>query len=74
VDRGDLKERSKLYFPRYCGQLKSGQELKLKADLNKDIFLYENEDVRTEFYAFSLLGLLGVILIILGFKTKSAES
>ncbi|MES2513777.1 MAG: hypothetical protein V4580_06505 [Bacteroidota bacterium] len=74
VDRGDLKEHSKLYFPKYCGQLKSGQELKLKADLNKDIFLYENEDVRTEFYAFSLLGLLGIVLLISGLKVKSAGS
>ena len=68
MDGGKLKEYSKLYFPKYCGQLISGQELKLKADLSKNIFLYENEDVKTEFYSFSLLGLLGIILLIFGLK------
>lgn len=68
MDNGVLKEYSKLYFPKYCGQLITGQDLKLKADLSKNIFLYENEDVRTEFYSFSLLGLLGIILLILSFK------
>jgi hypothetical protein len=65
---GELKEYSKRYFPKYCGQLISGQELKLKADLNKKIFLYQNENVIIEFYSFALLGLFGIILLILAFK------
>ena len=70
-DNGVLKEYSKKYFPRFCGDLVVGQELKLKADLKKNIFLCENEDVREQFYAASALGLVGLIFLILWFKNKS---
>ena len=74
MDNGELKEYSKRYFPKYCGQLIAGQDLNLKADLSKKIFLYENEDVRTEFYSFSLLGLFGLTLLILGLKKRAADA
>lgn len=69
-DNGNVKEIPKLYFPKYCGNLIVGQELKLKTNKDKTIFLYQNEDVRTEFYALSILGLFGVTLFIVGLKKR----
>ena len=61
---GAVNEFSKNYYPKY-GVLVAGQDLKLKANLNKHIFLYEQEDVRTEFYAMAIMGLFGLFLMLL---------
>ena len=71
LENGELKEYPKSIGSNLCNELVVGQELKMKADLKKKIFLYEDEDVRNEFYASAVLGLVGLVLLILWFKTKS---
>ncbi len=68
IENGEIKEYSKQIGGGLCGSLVVDQELKMKADLKKKIFLYEFEDVRKEFYASGLLGLAGLISIALGLK------
>ncbi|HUX52978.1 MAG TPA: hypothetical protein VMV56_01045 [Williamwhitmania sp.] len=70
IDNGVNKEYSKQIGGGLCGKLVVGQDLKLKADLEKKIFLYENEDVRNEFYASGLFGLAGLISLIFGLKKQ----
>ena len=67
-DNGEIKEYSKKIGGGLCDDLIVGQELKMKADLRRKIFLYEFEDVRKEFYASGLFGLAGLISIIFGLK------
>lgn len=70
-DNGELKEYPKSIGTKLCNELVVGQELKMKADLKKNIFLYEDEDVRKEFYASAILGLVGVVLLLMSLKSKS---
>jgi hypothetical protein len=72
-DNGEIKEYSKQIGGGLCDKLAVGQELKMKADLKRKIFLYEFEDVRKEFYASGLFGLVGLISILFGLikKTKN---
>ena len=74
IDNGVIKEYSKQIGGGLCDKLVVGQELKMKADLNKKIFLYEFEDVRTEFYASGLFGFAGLICIVFGLKKKKNNS
>jgi hypothetical protein len=70
IDNGELKEYSKRIGGGLCDKLVIGQELKMKADLNKKIFLYEFEDVRIEFYVSGLLGLAGLISLVVGLRKR----
>ena len=65
---GIIKNGSKRIGGKLCDELIVGQELKLKADLDKDIFLYEKEDVRIEFVSMFILGILGIFLLVLAIK------
>ena len=66
IENGEIKGYSKQIDGGLCGKIEVGQELKMKADLTKKIFLYEFEDVRNEFYASGLFGVAGLISIIFG--------
>ena len=74
IENGVIKEYSKRIGGGLCDQLLVGQELKLKANLEKMIFLYENEDVRSEFIAMGLLGLASTLCFIFGFKKTTAHN
>jgi hypothetical protein len=74
IDKGVIKEYSKQIGGGLCDKLVVGQELKMKADLSKKIFLYEFEDVRNEFYASGLLGLAGLICIVFGLKKRKKNN
>jgi|GEM_PF-1836004 len=65
-DNGEIKEYSKQIGGGLCDKLVVGQELKMKADLKRKIFLYEFEDVRKEFYANGFFGFAGLISILFG--------
>lgn len=70
VENGEVKEYSKQIGGGLCDKLVVGQELKMKADLSKKIFLYEFEDVRSEFYASGLFGITGLVCIIFGLRKR----
>jgi len=70
MENGVIKEYSKRIGGGLCNKLLIGQELKLRANLEKKIFLYENEDVRREFVAMGLLGLGSILCFIFGFKKQ----
>ena len=72
IDNGETNEYSKRIGVGLCDKLVVGQELKLKADLEKKIFLYENEDVSIEFYSMGLLAIAGIICLIFGFKKSNS--
>jgi hypothetical protein len=55
---------------RPCEEYKIGQALILKHTEGTDIFLYETEKIEKEFIATALLAILGLFLIIYGFKRK----
>jgi hypothetical protein len=74
LENGVIKEYSKQIGGGLCDKLTVGQDLKLKADLGKKIFLYENEDVRGEFIAMGLLGLGSILCFIFGLKKTTAHN
>jgi hypothetical protein len=53
-----------------CEDFKVGDTLTLKHTEGTDIFLYDTETVESEFVAFGLLGVMGIIFMVLGFKKK----
>jgi hypothetical protein len=73
LDNGVLKESTKRIGGRLCEELKIGQELNLKTDVEKKIFLYENENVLSEFYTSGILISIGLFLIILGLFRKKQK-
>ena len=74
IENGEIKEYSKQIGGGLGSSLVVGQELKMKADLKKKIFLYEFEDVRKEFYASGLLGLAGLISIAFVLKKRQKNN
>ena len=65
---GIIKNGSKKLGGKLCDEMIVGQELKLKVNIDKDIFLYEKEDVRIEFVSMFILGILGLFLLVLAIK------
>ncbi len=51
-----------------------GQEVRMKVDLEKKIFLFENGDMRGEFYAAGISFLFGAIMLIYGLKKNRART
>ena len=74
VENGEIKNYSKKIGGKLCDDLLIGQDLKLKADLSKKIFLYENEGKRVEIYTSGILFFAGTIFIVLGLIRKNFKS
>ncbi|MFC0878895.1 hypothetical protein ACE01N_20040 [Saccharicrinis sp. FJH2] len=72
-DNGQIKEYSK-QIRNNCDDFYVGQKIRMKADLDKKIFLYEKGDMRIGFYAAGLMFIFGLIMIILGIKKSTAHN
>jgi hypothetical protein len=68
--KGSVRTDSKPIGSVLCEKLELGQKLKMKTDSRREIFLYESEDVRTEFYASGIMGIFGLACIVLGIRKK----
>lgn len=68
-DNGQIKEYSR-QIRGNCDKYFVGQKIRMKADLDKKIFLFEKGDMRIEFYASGIMFIFGLIMLILGIKKK----
>ena len=57
-----------------CDDYYVGQEIEMKADLDREIFLLKNGSMIIEFYASGILFIFGIIMIILGVKKRTAHN
>jgi hypothetical protein len=70
-----IKYNDTIYYKRVgapCDSYKIGQAIQLRHTPGTDIFLYMDEEVRSEFVAIGLLVLLGSVIIAVGFRKKSS--
>lgn len=53
-----------------CESFKVGDSIALKHEPESDIFLYDTEDIKSQFISSALIAIAGISFIIIGFKKK----